>query len=354
MTSLSTSALTGEQLYAPYGTTRYTVGSLGTAKAFTGQEADPLTGLYYYHARWYDPVVGVFLSVDTKEGNAQGVNPYGYVRENPETATDPTGERPCAGVNNCPPPLPPTDGGGCPGVGKNGASSANCTTKSTNPCDTVAPGMHMTSGGCVYNGGKCKDLSIAACNTRFGPPCYGNAECLRAMKSLQELWAQHDREANFVNAIIGLFGDILNIIGTVLLRGTILGMITAIFSVLGMLPQVLQVLKTGFLAFTGSVPAWVLALAPGIDAIGAVGDILNFFLGFIAIGLSPGEEAMKGVVNMIKGGISLMAGSILQGLYNGFSLEWLDQDDYYRYELDHTWGPTTIIAQCKSQGGAVC
>src|SRR5579885_2983931 len=91
LTSLSASAITGEQLYAPYGTTRYTVGSLGTAKAFTGQEADALTGLSYYHARWYDPVVGVFVSVDTKEGNTQGVNPYGYVRENPETATDPSG-----------------------------------------------------------------------------------------------------------------------------------------------------------------------------------------------------------------------------------------------------------------------
>jgi RHS repeat-associated protein len=93
LTSLSASALTGEQLYAPYGPRRYTIGTPGTAKAFTGQEADPLTGLYYYHARWYDPVVGLFLSVDTQEGNAQGVNPYAYVRENPETATDPTGER---------------------------------------------------------------------------------------------------------------------------------------------------------------------------------------------------------------------------------------------------------------------
>ncbi len=44
LTSLSASAITGEQLYAPYGTTRYTAGSLGTAKAFTGQEAVPLSG----------------------------------------------------------------------------------------------------------------------------------------------------------------------------------------------------------------------------------------------------------------------------------------------------------------------
>ena len=111
LTSLSSSAITGEQLYSPYGTTRYQVGSLGTAKAFTGQEADSLTGLSYYHARWYDPVVGMFLSVDTGE-NAQGVNAYTYVRENPETATDPTGERPCGDPNNCNPSPPPTGGSG--------------------------------------------------------------------------------------------------------------------------------------------------------------------------------------------------------------------------------------------------
>jgi hypothetical protein len=38
--SLSASALTGEQLYAPYGPRRYTVGTPGTARAFTG--------LYYF------------------------------------------------------------------------------------------------------------------------------------------------------------------------------------------------------------------------------------------------------------------------------------------------------------------
>jgi len=50
--------------------------------------------------------------VDTQEGNAQGVNPYGYVRENPETATDPTGEYRCGDPNNCNPGPPPTGGSG--------------------------------------------------------------------------------------------------------------------------------------------------------------------------------------------------------------------------------------------------
>jgi RHS repeat-associated protein len=165
LTSLSASAITGEQLYVPYGTTRSTVGALGTAKAFTGQEADPLTGLSYYHARWYDPVTGLFVSVDPQEGNAQGVNPYAYVRENPETATDPTGERAAGcipGRQGCDPDettgtyqcthtceAPPTNSGS--GDGGNGG----CTWKgkpcssTNNPCGT----------GTVWNGSGCVSKS---------------------------------------------------------------------------------------------------------------------------------------------------------------------------------------------------
>ena len=42
-------------------------------------------------ARYYDPVVGLFLSADTVQSNLLGFNPYAYVGENPETLTDPTG-----------------------------------------------------------------------------------------------------------------------------------------------------------------------------------------------------------------------------------------------------------------------
>jgi len=87
-------AVKGNQLYGPYGNTRYQQGTLGTAKGFTGQYNDALTGLDYYNARYYDPVAGVFLSVDTKQGNMQGMNPYAYVNGNPETHSDPSGERP--------------------------------------------------------------------------------------------------------------------------------------------------------------------------------------------------------------------------------------------------------------------
>jgi RHS repeat-associated protein len=84
-------AVLGTQVYGPYGNKRTSAGSMGTAKGFTGQYADDLTGFDYYVARYYDPVVARFLSADTVQGNMQGMDPYDYVGGNPETRNDPTG-----------------------------------------------------------------------------------------------------------------------------------------------------------------------------------------------------------------------------------------------------------------------
>lgn len=70
-------ALTNNLMFSPYGTAVSHNGndmSLYTTKGFTGQYTDPTSGLDYYVARYYDPVAGIFLSADTKEGNAQGMN----------------------------------------------------------------------------------------------------------------------------------------------------------------------------------------------------------------------------------------------------------------------------------------
>jgi RHS repeat-associated protein len=79
-------------VYGPYGNSLYSVGSMDTARGYTGQYADTLTGLDYYISRYYDPVAGIFLSPDAKEGNAAGMNPYAYVGGDPETDTDPSGQ----------------------------------------------------------------------------------------------------------------------------------------------------------------------------------------------------------------------------------------------------------------------
>jgi RHS repeat-associated protein len=58
---------------------------------FTGRELDPETGLYYYRARYYDPLVGRFISVDSIGFQAGDTNLYRYVFNSPTRGIDPTG-----------------------------------------------------------------------------------------------------------------------------------------------------------------------------------------------------------------------------------------------------------------------
>jgi RHS repeat-associated protein len=81
--------------YYPYGSTRVNSGSQNVHHKYTGQELDDSTGLYYYGARYYDPVIGRFISPDKvgiKLGNPQTLNRYSYVLNNPLRYTDPDGQ----------------------------------------------------------------------------------------------------------------------------------------------------------------------------------------------------------------------------------------------------------------------
>jgi RHS repeat-associated protein len=83
------------QLFSPYGTVRYSTGSMPGTYGFTGQRADPMTGLNYFNARYYDPAAGQFTSADTmlpgKGLDPWGLSRYAYVEGNPISRTDPTG-----------------------------------------------------------------------------------------------------------------------------------------------------------------------------------------------------------------------------------------------------------------------
>ena len=65
-------------------------------EGFTGHVDDAATGLTYMQARYYDPVIGCFLSNDPV-GFAQGgtgyFNRYAYTMNNPINATDPDGRK---------------------------------------------------------------------------------------------------------------------------------------------------------------------------------------------------------------------------------------------------------------------
>ncbi len=57
---------------------------------YTGREWDKETGLYYYRARYYDPMEGRFVSKDPI-GYGGGINFYAYVQNNPINHIDPRG-----------------------------------------------------------------------------------------------------------------------------------------------------------------------------------------------------------------------------------------------------------------------
>jgi RHS repeat-associated protein len=80
--------------YRPYG-----VQALGTAEpgpGYTGHINDPGAGLVYMQARYYDPVIGHFLSADPASSEASdyfGFNRYAYASNNPVLNIDPDGRQ---------------------------------------------------------------------------------------------------------------------------------------------------------------------------------------------------------------------------------------------------------------------
>ncbi len=91
-----------EERYYPYGESRYTYRKdqggreidLQTPMRYTGQRYDDAIGLYYYNARYYDPVLARFAQADTivpEPGNPQSLNRYSYVGNQPTVFIDPTG-----------------------------------------------------------------------------------------------------------------------------------------------------------------------------------------------------------------------------------------------------------------------
>ncbi|GEM_PF-3341174 len=63
---------------------------------FTGKPLDDETGLYYYGARYYNPVIGRFITPDTivpYASDPQSLNRYSYARNNPINIVDPTGHK---------------------------------------------------------------------------------------------------------------------------------------------------------------------------------------------------------------------------------------------------------------------
>jgi RHS repeat-associated protein len=84
----------------PYGDTRGTPPSIWPDNhGFLNKPQDTTTGLTDVGARWYDPTIGRFTSLDPafEADSPQQQNGYTYAASNPITGSDPTGLRVCDG-----------------------------------------------------------------------------------------------------------------------------------------------------------------------------------------------------------------------------------------------------------------
>ncbi len=196
---------------------------------------------------------GRFLSPDSVQGNMVGMNPYMYAGENPETMTDPTGQRDC---------VPNGDGIECgnPGGGGGGTycyegdcngrggSGNPCATESNapgcpgyNPCAATGP---QSYNSCTYHGGDCNDKTYNQCQK------FHNEE--KARKEAV------DAERYFKN--------IANILGSDWLDGILFALGLALSAIDWWLAPIIGGIVSG------------LALAAGIIG-NMAGDLADFFSG---------------------------------------------------------------------------
>jgi RHS repeat-associated protein len=79
-------------VYDSYGVMSTDSGSVqADYVSYTGREAERDLGIYYYRARYYDPLTGRFMVSDPFGFSAGDVNLYRYVGNNPVNLNDPFG-----------------------------------------------------------------------------------------------------------------------------------------------------------------------------------------------------------------------------------------------------------------------
>src|SRR5690606_15969561 len=79
------------EMIVEHNQSTYNGGQYNNVYKFNGKELDDATGMYYYGARYYDPRISIFVSVDPLAEQFAGWTPYHYVHQNPINLIDPTG-----------------------------------------------------------------------------------------------------------------------------------------------------------------------------------------------------------------------------------------------------------------------
>lgn len=118
---------------------------------YSGREYDPLSGFYFYRARWYDANVGRFVSEDPIGLAGGDINIYAYVKNNSAAFRDPTG------LSRCNPILGAILGGvvgGAAGAGVGALVGATAGAVAGAVVGTFAlPGGGTIGGGALGGGG---------------------------------------------------------------------------------------------------------------------------------------------------------------------------------------------------------
>ncbi len=92
----------GSRHFAPYGVAYDEQGAFSVPFAFTGEMLDA-NGLQYHRARYLNPALGVFPSLDPVEGTLErimSINHYSYAEGRVPNWSDPSGADPLCGIPN--------------------------------------------------------------------------------------------------------------------------------------------------------------------------------------------------------------------------------------------------------------
>lgn len=101
-------ALLTQYTYEPFGQTTVTGTASTNSFQYTGRENDE-TGLYFYRARYYSPLLQRFISEDPIGFRGGDTNLYAYVKNDPLNSFDPLGLQEQGSQDGQRPPVPPPE-----------------------------------------------------------------------------------------------------------------------------------------------------------------------------------------------------------------------------------------------------
>ncbi|MDA3895089.1 MAG: PASTA domain-containing protein [Desulfobacteraceae bacterium] len=91
----SSESVTDTYTYEAFGSLINSTGTTENSYLFTGEQYDPNAGFYYLRARYYNPTIGRFVTVDPYAGKTSDpvtLHKYMYANMNPVMFVDPSGE----------------------------------------------------------------------------------------------------------------------------------------------------------------------------------------------------------------------------------------------------------------------